>query len=145
MLAQNFMTAAELGLDKRERAALVQVLGMLERGELRHVPVKHDRFLSVRATQDAALGLFNMNDWASESECGTALCIRGTAEAIMRTSFSYPVWGTRQYEKIEDLFMYSMYRGYAREDVAVPQAAQALRNYLTTGEARWAEVLGGAQ
>ena len=37
MLMQNFMAAEDLDLTDQEHAALAKVLGMLERGEMKHV------------------------------------------------------------------------------------------------------------
>lgn len=126
MLAENFRTAAELGLVDTERAALVTVLRMLDRGEL-----VHDRdFRQIH-------GGFNMQLF----DCGTTHCIIGYARCFSgQASFRSlrPVGVLRRKRGIDRLCFPGT--GDARK-ITVSQAAIALRNYLTTGEPCWKEAL----
>src|SRR4051812_17816659 len=113
MLAQNFLSHETLGVTQEEWAALIKVLGMLERGELVH-----------RKN-------FRMDDW----DCGTAACIGGWADRLFNVDFNRrdPNAG------LDELFMAT---GVAQwGDITEEQAAIALRNYLTTGRPRWAEAV----
>lgn len=129
MLAQNFLTAADLGLRDIEHAALVRVLGMLERGELRHHPWSPpwQNPLSPRSF----CGLFNMSHWAENTECGTVACIGGTAELIGGFTFS----SIFDNHALDTLFYPP--RSLRYEIITPAQAAAALRNYLTHGAADW--------
>lgn len=133
MLMQNFQTAEALGITDAEREALRTVLGMLERGEL---PQRTDWPLK---------GLmFDMGDFLVEDECGTAACIVGHAHlASGRRVFEDWVAGGVPYSHVDsalhELFLpdgvYHLY------EITPEQAAVAVRSFLTTGAAKWAEAL----
>lgn len=133
MLAQNFKTAEELFIGENEREALIAVLGMLEREEL-----VHDR----RKTGISTNG-FNMECWYRQvyepaHKCGTVGCIGGWAETIGKFSFDDLTEG------LDELFHPGCVVGDVGVDYAhitTANAATALRNYLTNGAAKWAEVL----
>jgi hypothetical protein len=136
MLAQNFMTAADLGLADEEQAALVALLGMLERGELHHVPLSDVSTLG--DIPENFTGGFNMEYWAVDTpNCGSVCCIGGSAEMIGGLRHDQLFNKMDALPALDDLFMPD-----ADMDAITPaQAAMALRNYLTTGQARWSEVL----
>lgn len=135
MLAQNFMSAEALELTDKQHAGLIKVLGMLERDELIHDP---------DLTRKASNG-FCMDYWRTPShhrDCGTVMCIGGWAETIGGSHF-FSITAAQErlfYPLIErDLppnVTSALYR-----TTTTQQAATALRNFLTTGEANWAEVL----
>lgn len=132
MLARNFLTPAELLLSEEEHAALVKVLGMMERGELTLVPYEEvvkgsERFVTWPPGEKFT-GHFHMAVWNVKHECGTVCCIGGTAELVGGVKF-----GTRD-ARLNDLFYPS--RTYDR---TVDEAAHALRTYLTTGNAEWSD------
>jgi hypothetical protein len=136
MLASSFLSADQLGLSTKQHGALIGVLGMLERGELRHVTAYGD---------DDVAG-FNMGTFA----CGSVHCIGGWADRLYGTDFHTLslLWGANQ--DCRFLLLYELLYGdldaqVELEDVSVAEAAEALRNYLTTGSARWLQVLGDAQ
>jgi hypothetical protein len=85
MLAQNFMSAEQLKIEPDMHNALIKLLGMMERGEIEHMPVpdgSYDIGAAVyRGPIDAAK--FNMRKVVTEHECGTVMCILGYTEAIM--------------------------------------------------------------
>jgi hypothetical protein len=136
MLSQNFKTPADLGHTEKEHAALVTVLGMLERGELKHVKLSEPREWS--PSGKLFTGHFNMGEWNVMAGCGTVGCIGGTAEMLMKDIFNYPYS-----DELEELFYPPMEEDYTDiTDITTDQAARALRSYLTTGKANWKEVLG---
>lgn len=132
MLAQNFKTAEDLGLASDQHAALVKVLGMLDRQELRHVQVRLPDHHLIHATEKHA---FNMCVWDG---CGTAHCIGGWAEKVSGVSF-----GRRKHTpQLFDLFYPPLSLvGYDYSCITTQQAAYALRSYLTTGDSRWEDAL----
>jgi hypothetical protein len=119
MLAQNFKTATDLKIKDAGLSALIKVLGMLERGE-------------IEAEK------FNM-ETVGQPDCGTAGCILGWTRTIgideffgLAVSACLPPLN----KPLSALFYTGNAFGATRE-----QAATALRSYLTTGDANWAEAL----
>lgn len=140
MLAQNFMTSTALGITDAEFEALVKVMGMLERGEIKYMPASWRD--SPLHTDPIVPQFFNMALIVTENDCGTACCILGWARHIVgdRSLFRD---GLSQ--SLNDLFRMGQtsdgYVGKFSEEMLPSEAAIALRNYLTTGEARWAEAV----
>ena len=121
MLAQNFKTAAELGISERLRRALATELGMLERGEISRLE-------------------FDMREW----NCGTACCFGGWAEKIAGVpigTFKLCTPDTLTGNRLMGIESLFAPHQWTRMTVSTSEATTALRNYLTTGDARWAEVL----
>jgi hypothetical protein len=140
MLAQNFKTPADLKIEDRWFEALVKLLGMLERGELRHTPTSQIKPLCDERVRPE-VGLFNMNRWSVKFQCGTVCCLGGTAEAIGGFRFSaMPEALTHLFHPGHDGWSI-LHRIGGYETITTEQAAIALRNYLTFGEPRWAEAL----
>jgi hypothetical protein len=137
MLAQNFKSAADLGLTDQEHSALITTLGMMERGEIKFFDVRMDDALDRRGKEFS--GLFNLSMWADEFSCETVACIGGTAELVgklPRDSIN------DKCDILSDLYELCYPKGNIEyEKVTVEQAAKALRSYLTTGKANWAEAL----
>lgn len=124
MLAQNFKTATDLGITDAELDALIKVLGMLERGELQQYDYA------------GGSGLFDMT--SKGSGCGTPACIGGWVAALMgKNQLSYVNSHRFEQKPLHDLYwnMEAVFHGKAQH------AAYAIRSYLTTGEANWAEAL----
>lgn len=115
---ENFKTAAELGLRDTEYSDLVRLLSMFEQNK---IPAR----------------LFNMKI-VGQPECGTPGCILGWARTFDRHAFTHgwhsTVDATLNFETCNLLAV-----NWGRATPA--HAAKALRNYLTTGSARWHEVL----
>ncbi len=137
MLASSFLSADQLGLSTKQHGALIGVLGMLERGELRHVTAYGD--------DDVVVG-FNMGTFA----CGSVHCIGGWADRLFGTDFNSLSLLCSANQDQRWFLLYELLYGnidapVELEDVSVAEAAEALRNYLTTGSARWLQVLGDAQ
>lgn len=124
MLAQNFKTAAELGISEIEVDALIKVLGMLERGELTEQEFSMDTILH---------------------DCGSPACLCGWANYVSGgRAFPEAPQTSRLYNRLPagaiNLFLLSGWRS-EWESITPSQAATALRSYLTTGVARWDEAL----
>lgn len=137
MLARTFMSAAELRITAPEHAALVALLGALERGEI------HQRQLDMLQVVH---------------ECGTIGCMLAHARLLAgyapldRTLFNYGdlTWSSEGWapHALSDLFMFNVTPlSYARywasrgEPVTPEQCARALAGYLTVGDAQWEQVL----
>lgn len=129
MLAQNFKSATDLGISDVEQGALINVLGMLERGEL----VKTDHM------KPTIHNGFNMSRISRKTECGTVGCILGWCRFLGGIKLFADNYGcTEAPPRALDLFMFNDDR---RHRVTLEQAATALRSYLSTGDANWAEAL----
>lgn len=140
MLASSFLSADQLGLSTKQHNALTSVLGMLERGELQHIPPN----LDPDGADYVGVG-FNMATFS----CGSVHCIGGWADRTYGTDFASwsLLWCSNQGPQY--LALYSLLYGdissdVELEDISVAEAAEALRNYLTTGSAQWVQVLGEA-
>ncbi len=139
MLAQNFKTATDLEISDAELDALIQLLGILERGDVRHARVRPDTELYCVPEK---VDFFNMSYLAAETECGTAACLAGTADALCGSRFI-------NFAGLRDDIPRGLHRLFCPSDlpfrewngITPDQAATALRSYLTTGDANWAEAL----
>jgi hypothetical protein len=126
MLAQNFKTAADLGISEIEHDALRKVLGMLERQEISPRQFTMERVIH---------------------RCGTPACICGWArhiskgEAFPGIGAAYPAKRT---EQLSHLFAMTSDVNVGAYSATCAQAAIALRNYLTHGEPRWDEALAAS-
>lgn len=127
MLAQNFMTAETLNISEQFHSALITLLGMMERGE---IPDK----------------AFTMAWWrrdirdiseARAPECGTACCIGGWAEYLARVEH-----GAFYGEAANSAESLCYPQRWVMLEASSAHGALAIRNYLTTGDAKWPEVLG---
>jgi hypothetical protein len=157
---ENFLSAKALGLTDNERNALVDVLGMLERGEVKHYTGEFDEELGADEGQyDPGCDYFNMAVWSSvqhhfnmavwssvQSDCGTVHCIGGLAQAICRAEYkddtgftdeSPSARTTGRGMSLGNLFypVSSISGIIPLDSITVEEAASALRNYLTTGAA----------
>ena len=137
MLTQNFKSAADLGLTDQEHSALITTLGMMERGEI--------KFFDVSKCEDIGhgtefTGLFNLGEWAEKYTCGTVACIGGTAELVGKLPRNSINDKCDILSDLDDL-CYPAFTGAIYNSTTVEQAAKALRSYLTTGKANWAEAL----
>ena len=120
MLMQNFKSADELKISVAEQAALIKVLGMLERGEL-----KHSRDSNVKGDF-----LFNMG--TQGCGCGTPACIGGwVAHLLGENQMAYVD------KQMDNGPLNDLYWGRMSDYITVDQAATALRSFLTVGDPRW--------
>jgi hypothetical protein len=146
MLARSFKTAVDLGISEKEHGALIQVLGMLERGELQLV-----RLARGGLTATIPNG-FNMIALGEKNECGTVGCLLGWARFVTDDHGLFTrCWmeDSPEADALRDTFLWKdleclslmKYLGMSTADVSPTQAAHALSNYLTTGKPDWAEAL----
>jgi hypothetical protein len=142
MLAQNFMTPADLGLNDRQFDSLVKVLKLLEVGLLKYVSSPRYRVPGNTPDEINSLpypsfdGLFNMTSWVCDSECGTVACIGGTACLLADN----PLLFSNDPISTEELF-YPPHAIIESNRITTEQAARALRSYLTTGDPKWTEAV----
>jgi hypothetical protein len=130
MLAQNFLDAGVLGISPMAQAALIKVLGMLERGELHHC----------RRGDDIRPNGFNLANHRVELACGTVACIAGWADIVARPRRLNLL---RQAARSTALAELCAPESFCWHAVTPEQAASALRNYLTLGEPRWQDAIAG--
>lgn len=131
MLAQNFKSAAELGIAEAEHQALITVLGMLERGELKDIGQSDNCHRGDK--------LFTMDSCGSG--CGTAACIGGWVAALtghIKKQYEY----VHNYQHVGPLCDLYWNEQAIDSNATVTQAAVALRSFLVTGDANWSEALG---
>lgn len=136
MLAQSFMSADDLGIEDKEKDALIKTLVMLETGKLEYVPafLLHD--ITIKR-QSGFCNMFNMGWWDIGYSCGSVCCIGGTAELIGELE-TYSLSDRASHnQQLYELFFpkNDLYR------ITTAQAARALRSYLTIGEAKWDEAV----
>lgn len=135
MLAQNFKSAADLGISEEQKDALAKTLVLLETGKLTHYTeeLEHGHARGRRKFS----GLFAMDSWAGAHECGTVACIGGTAEIIGGVRFGSDFSSGLNNTGLHNLFCPKEIRIEFWRNITTGQAARALRSYLTTGDARW--------
>jgi hypothetical protein len=140
MLAQNFKTPAELEITDAEFEALVKVLGMLERGEIKKAPAGEvfHKIYSFRMPSQPEPTMFNMEQVIATSKCGTACCILGFAR-YFGGNYCFLDPSKNPKNHLFRLFFPHSFRSMLCRDPA--KGAMALRNFLTFGEARWGEVM----
>ena len=139
MLAQNFMSADQLHVTREEHAALITVLYMLEREELK--PIVFGIKINDRVLQGKC---FSMNNTWVKGECGSAGCIGGWVADVMGVSdknrYVDSYWSSYNTRSpLTDLYWNAK---AIQSKVSPDQGAAALRNFLTTGKAQWDVVLG---
>ena len=129
MLARHFKSAVELGIAISELDAFRQLLGMLERGELVHADPRCP----------AVPNGFNMSSAEVLSNCGLTACLYGLVKRLSgrwMTEFSAN-------SNLEELFCpWSIVGERTLSKITPQEAALALRNFLTLGEACWPELIG---
>lgn len=132
MLAQNFMTATDLGIEEQQQEALIKTLVLLETGRLSHVRDTDGAWLG---TAFEFTGHFNMDNWLLQHKCGTVGCIGGTAELVGNLKRDELELVANRNERLRGLFYPDISGDW--NAITPSQAASALRSYLTTGDARW--------
>jgi hypothetical protein len=75
MLAHSFKSYQDLHILGHEKDALIQVLYLLENGD-----IKHQKEDAKKGKKKSNLPLFNMGIWEDTNSCGTTCCIGGTAQ-----------------------------------------------------------------
>ena len=137
MLANNFMTPSALGISDVEFESLVKVLGMLERGEI------SDEQFTMRRVQHPCRTPACLCGWANHVSGGRAFPLQATSSRPWPFSGTV-TYGPRWKELPARVLTLFGFGGRPADPVYLatpPQAAIALRSFLTSGEARWAEAI----
>lgn len=132
MLAHSFLSAEDLDISSSQLKALIKTLKLFETGKLKHVQIDDD---ILGEMGNEFTGHFSMVLWNIKRDCGTVCCIGGTAELIGGVIFNTD----KQNERLTRLFFPHFLGQW--NTITPAHAAQALRNYLTTGDPRWREVV----
>jgi len=127
MLARTFKAARQLGISEVDRQAAIEVLGMLERGELKYVNLKYGYAKTLKPHR---AGL-NMSMWSDERAGPFCGCIGGWMEKVKGRAL-----GERCLDKWDDLFRPSAFQ-FHPEFYTPERCARALYGKLTTGKADW--------
>lgn len=140
MLAQSFQTAADMEITEPQKEALIKTLVLLETGKLVHASKRMVLESPEIERAPSFSGLFNMRSWGADddftSECGTIACIGGTADLIAGEPL-FALTNHNSNKNLYELFYPPTLHWDLWYDITPAQAATALRNYLTTGDARW--------
>lgn len=143
MLARTVLSHEQLGITERERDLLLKVLNRLEANPPPHI--KQDNAYSCMWFDGDEPDGFNMTNIFSRASCGTAACLLGWALAFGGTKGQFALFGTgwdnNRTAACQRLFCPTDVPKSQWDAITVEQGAQALRNYLATGEANWADVL----
>lgn len=149
MLAQNFKTALDLQITEIEKQSLIKVMGMIERDEIVVV-----RRLQSDTPKGAYLHMPAIK--RIDEQCGSVGCICGWANIVSdgqafpeinRQSGSptvHDMLNGHRTHAIQDLFGItdSSNRLISKMGESKDNVVQAIRNYLTIGEAKWGSILG---
>jgi hypothetical protein len=129
-----FLSAPELGVPEKARAALITVLGMMERGEIKYADRGKHEYHSIEIP-DHLIGMQMTRIW-SQNECGTAGCLLGWARWVAKDYFLLP--GEERSDELNNLFCMGGYSGRKSINRLIPaDIAPALRSWLTTGKVAW--------
>lgn len=131
MLAQNFKSAAELGIDPQIHTALQKVLTRLETGDLVHT-------YPYGAIPPNG---FNMDIDLLMDGCGTVGCLAGWTAV----EANLPVEQVITIRRLGRLFYPGWKWSVDYDRVTTEQASAVLRHYLTTGIIDWSEVAAAQQ
>lgn len=132
---KEFLSAKELGINPKQRKALILVYREMKSGRLR----KAEQNINWSGVSFSPLegDMFNMATWSLELSCGTVCCMGGTAERlygkIVFRDYHPGGIGAQINKELNDLF----YPKPNIEKITVDQAMAALRGYLTTGKPDW--------
>lgn len=133
MLASSFLSPDRLALTIEEHAAAICVLGVFERGEVRHI-----HFRGLLAAEPIRGARFNVTTFARCDQFGTCCCFAGWMAREMRMPFDV---GWRWMEGHRSLAFRDLTMGRIRDDITVGQMAAAARNFLTLNNPLWETVL----
>lgn len=138
-----FKSAKELGLEQEEWVALITTLTLLEHGVIVHVPERHH---DIRA-KGPKRQVFNMGVWQSSTQCGSVMCIGGSAEYFGKLEMRQLNNKADDLAQAGNRALYELfYPGLqiAYDTLTAKQGAKALRHYLKTGrDDSWKVALRG--
>ncbi len=131
-----FLPAAALGIEERERDALVKALAILESGRIAARPANST---STGLGQYSAVvpPFFDMGMMVRQTDCGTSCCILGLARCVANDRSLLQIAANEDHTARALFFPH----GQAIKCTDPKKGAKALRSYLETGDPRWAEAL----
>lgn len=124
-----FLSAKKLKISKAEHTALIEVMGRLERGEIKH--------LANPSEETPFRDCFNMGNEIIRSSCGTACCIGGWVALHMGMDDDDDVLDYVQKYMNEQTTLRSLYWDNCDCRTTPQEGADAIRSFLTTGEPNW--------
>ncbi len=139
MLARSFKTAVELEISDAMHKALVTVLGMMERGEIKDGEARAERGFTDFDYSNKTPTMFDMGRVFTDYECGTAGCILGWAIFVDKDILYDSSERTETDSGLHHLMFPNSIK--AINCVSVDQGRKALQSYLTTGNPRWGDAL----
>lgn len=131
---KEFLPATALGINDRERGALIKALDALGGGTVEARPL-HAKYVGLTA-KGYVPKFFDMSLVTCETDCGTACCILGLTRWVAKDEGILDGAGHADHSANSLLFPCT---GITCRDPK--KGARALRNYLETGKPRWAEVM----
>ncbi len=134
-LPTTYKTAEELKISEKEHTALQQVMQMLESGEIA------ERDLYQHLVHQTKPKVLHMGSTRCSTACGTAACIGGWVAILTdEENIDEYVWG-QNWLNNPRAPLHNLYWQHTRGRTTTAQAAQAIKNFLTTGDPNWASVL----
>lgn len=129
-----FLSAKVLGIQEKERCALIRTLAFIEAGRTLHV---QDPLHEKKSSDPECAYRFNMAFWRGSYRCGTVACLGGTAELLSSAPINFN--GTSHLE-LRKLFGFGEFHWDRLRNKTEKGAAIVLRGYLETGKADWSQV-----
>lgn len=136
-MSTEYLSAKDLEISRKEYRALTRVKEGLESGRYVHVGNHESNVPKGKRAFDLSIA-------CERGSCGTVGCIGGWLAREMRYSIQDAedyVTSTEVDSKIRHLFFPPRRIDY--EGVTPIQAAQAIENFLRTGNPSWNEIVGG--
>jgi hypothetical protein len=162
-------TATELGLSDQQYGALHSTLAALKAGKIKHLEEWEDP-IETDETNLLMFNMLAWNDdifstkeeeygeethaYTDNKHCGSVCCIGGTAEYITNTTNLFEPNITNTYGRSEvaakNRRLYYLFYPWNDQrfdvcpvdvELTLPNAIQALTNYLETGDANWPQVI----
>lgn len=131
MLPRSYLTAEQLNIPKWVHTTLINLLGQMERGELRHMRTES---MGLNNDEDPR-PLINMRYWSEVTDCGTVHCIGGHIERLAKRKMP-SVYSTPNLDIALCRLFFPQCSGHY-DDITMDQMIVATRSYLTIGEADW--------
>lgn len=153
-MTTDYLSAADLGIDEDERETLIKIMNMLIKGEVIYDP-----------NADTEARGFNMGSVVTRHKHGVCACIVGWSKLMSERPdkdgarqqvFDAPVRKlafdpvrrllpvSKKLSNLLDLFFCPIDRTWDLSIVTTLQAAEAIKNYLSTGAAEWDDIVDTA-
>ena len=124
-----YLTAGQLGISNACYKGLKRIKKELLDGTLKY----QKDYVRVTSWHSSFGRMFNMEYWGSIDHCGTPHCIGGWLEVREQLD-------GRDRERCHDLFYPDLSVAYWAK-IRPKHAAEAIQNFLMTGEPQWKEII----